>query len=355
MNISIISLGGIDNFGERAILFGTIIELRKKYPSAKIAIHGYKNLKEKDHHLYNKLRENSICICESIINSKSLCSKICSIFSLFLKIRPRHLILEEYEYLKKADAIYSKGKESFTNSYGFKFFVDSFLGFYLVSRLNKNVILYGHSIGPFDTRLERFIVKHVCKKVKKIYVRDSESLKELKKIKSDERVELIKDFAFKAVEAISTELCVEKKKQAIVVPNAALLKKRYKDKTIYLENVGIIIKKLIDSERKVILLSSVIANDWNDDYQLCYYFKNKYPEVELRKHLSLVELLMDIKESEIIISSRLHPLILGYGLSVKLVALNANLKVKGIMKDLHLEKNIIDPFIKDNLQKFELI
>jgi len=52
MKIAITNPGGITNFGERAIMLGTVYDLRSQYPNDEISIFGYQDLEKEDPKLY---------------------------------------------------------------------------------------------------------------------------------------------------------------------------------------------------------------------------------------------------------------------------------------------------------------
>lgn len=339
MKIAIINPGGITNFGECAIMRGTVIKLKQRYPDAEIAIFGYKDLELADPALYKQLAEMGVSYYDLIIKGRNKASK--ALYSAAFFLAPYAVMpAESYEYLSEAK-VFSKGQESFTQDYGIIHFIDSFLEQLLVSRITKDITLYGQSIGPVYKF--RWITGRILKRMKAIDVRDSRSQKELLSLGySAAQTQLIKDLAFSGV-GEPVKQSERKNRHYLIVPNAAIcLDADLKSK--YLANLDAIIGKLLSSHEKVIVGSSVVASGWNDDYALCEGLKTKYPELELVHYKTLDDFLADVRLAKKVVSSRLHPLIMSSALAIDLLGLSKSHKVKGLLGDLKLESSIVHPF-----------
>jgi len=351
MKIAIITPGGITNFGERAIMLGTVYDLREKYPSAQITIFGYQTLKDDDERLYKELEKLDVKYDSQLVNGSSFISKSFKIAGLLIYPKlflPSH----QYNYLKEA-RIFSKGQESLTQSYGFIHFIDSFIEQLIASRINKDISLYGHSIGPIYKykRLCAFILHRFAK----VYVRDSRSHELLLSLNYDEtKIVDVKDLAYKAVEKYDLGELSKSKGHYLLVPNAAICRTK-EIEAQYIQNLHLLIKYLLLKKQKLIIGSSVITTDWNNDYRLCQRLKDDYPELELRHYMQLHEFLRDVKSAKMTISSRLHPLIMSNGLGTGVLAVSRSPKVIGLLTDLGLDQNIIDPFNKLNQKQVEAL
>lgn len=343
MKISIINPGGVSNFGERAILVGTIYALHDKYPMAEIAVFGYENIQQDDQPMYELMQEFGVRTFPLIIAGNSLPSKIIRVAS-FMAAPKWTLGKVAYKHLAESSVIYAKGQESLTGSYGMVHLVDSILEPMLASRVNNEVVLYGHSIGPVKGQLQSFIAKAGLRRIKHVFVRDTLSEKALRNLGYPEtKITLIKDLAYTAVNQIK-ELNVDVvPSHYLMIPNAAIIKTPA-DEARYMATLRTVIKELISRQEKVLLSSSVTATDWNNDYRLCRMLAADYPEVEVREYQTLNDLLLDIKRSKRVVSSRLHPLILATGLKVPVLALSNAPKVIGLLGDLEGGHPIFDPF-----------
>ncbi len=337
--LAIINPGGVTNFGERAIMLGTLYRLREQFPDAEIAIFGYETLETDDPDLYRELDTFGVRYFPSISYGSKL-TKALRAAGMWLApslVWPK----ESYEYLKDA-IVYSKGQETLTENYGFVHFIDSVLEQLLVSRFNKNVILYGQSIGPVAkyTGLAKWILKHFAK----IYVRDSKSLEVTKQLGYPEsQTEQIKDLAYTAVDRYDLKTSFQPDSHYLIIPNAAICTTP-ENEAAYVANLRSVIELLLGSGKKVVISSSVTDKGWNNDYRLCEQLADEYGGLELRHYKELRDLLIDIKNAKRVISSRLHPLIMATGLDINVFALSRSHKVLGLLGDLNLSEYIVDPY-----------
>ncbi len=345
MKITIITLGGITNFGERAILMGTILDLKNKYPNSDISIYGYENLEKHDLHLHNLFSKNSVKVYPTVVTGKSKIMKSLKILGIFL-FPSMVLGKDGYNLFKKSDLIVSKGQESLSSAYGFVHFVDSFLDFYLISRINKNIILYGQSIGPLHNKLQRLIAKFVLRNIKNAYVRDSISENLLIELGYPKKnIFRVKDLAYKAIDYFKGYINDKKNNEVIIIPNRAILTDIDK-KTVYIKNLLKISEKLIEKKINVVFTSTVTASDWNNDFEICNEIKKINNEVEIRHYETLEKVVMDLNSCNFLISSRLHPLIFATGLQKRVIALSDAKKIIGLLGDLELKESIFNPFVE---------
>jgi polysaccharide pyruvyl transferase WcaK-like protein len=353
MLISIISPGGISNFGERAIMMGTVMRLKNEYPDSGITVFGYTNLVKDDPFLDGIFKKFNVKTQPEMISGKNKFYKILKIVGLFL-LPSSVLGRKNFYFLKKSDIVISKGQETFTGSYGFIHFFDSFLEAYIVSRFNPNIILFGQSIGPFKNSLQKKIALFVLKKIKIVCPRDTISKQLLISIGCDKtKIKIIKDLAYYAMPYFNENLKNTPKNEVMIIPNKSILKNHFQDNA-YIKNLLDIIKILQDNNIKVVLSSSVTADDWNNDYALCNRIKMINRKVEIRFYKTLEEIVRDIKNVNFLISSRLHPLILATGMNKKIIALTKAPKIIGVLKDLGGDYLILDPFTsidKKNIEK----
>lgn len=351
MKIAIINPGGVTNLGERAIMQGTIYYLKEKHPSAHIRIFGYKVIKNEDAPLYDEISGENITFTDNITQGDGIVSR--SLHMLKLLFLPSlALDKEDFKYLKECDVVISKGQETLTESYGFVHFIDSIIEQYAVARINPNIELLGHSIGPIHRY--KIIAKHVLKKIRYIHVRDSKSFDVLKNIDYPQaQIEQRKDLAYLAIEKYSKLMKIEKKDQHyLIVPNTALMKGDTSRDT-YLKTIEQTIEACLATDRGVIIGSSVTATDWNNDYVICDMMKKKYPEITLKYYKTLYDFLVDVRTAHVVISSRLHPLIMSNAQKIRLFAISNSHKVEGLLGDAGLSDFIASPSKPLDKEKLE--
>ncbi|HZM63769.1 MAG TPA: polysaccharide pyruvyl transferase family protein [Candidatus Saccharimonadales bacterium] len=348
MKLAIITPGGLTNFGERAIMLGTVYELRAQHPKAIIAIFGYEDLKSEDPHLFAELHSLGVVFYPSLITGHNRITKLLRVVSMaFL---PRlFLPAKSYRFLRQAE-VYAKGQESLTQDYGLTHFVDSVLEPLLVSRLTRRITLFGHSIGPVYKHA--WFARWAVKRFARIWVRDSRSETALLNLSYDPtRIKRIKDLAYAAVARYAPAL-KSTKKHYLLVPNAAICTSPQRTDE-YMTNLRQIITELLKQNAQVIVGSSVTADDWNSDYRLCRQLKKEFPKLVLKEYRYLQEFLADVKNARQVISSRLHPLIMATGIGTDVLALSRSPKVAGLLGDLGLQT--VDPFKTLQLEQLPLL
>lgn len=343
MRISIINPGGTSNFGERAIMVGTIYAIKDAYPNSQVAIYGYGSIKSEDRGVAQFLEQSGVKLFPQIVSGKGIFDKFVCIIRLLVQPQ-RSIGREAYLYLRNSHRVYAKGQESLTAAYGWKHLIDSVLEPLIVSRINRNIILYGHSIGPLYTHTQTLFAKYALRQIDRIEVRDSLSREVLKTLGYPSmKYTLVKDLAYVAMKNLPIARRQYARDHILVIPNAAIVKSST-EKDKYLS----VLKSYIDEQQakkeEVIVCSSVTASDWNNDYMLCSELIRLCPGTRIMRYEGLNEFLTAIKSSKLVISSRLHPIIMATGLETEILALSNAAKVKGLLNDLGLENRMREPF-----------
>jgi polysaccharide pyruvyl transferase WcaK-like protein len=342
MKIAIVSSGGVDNFGERAIMLGTLHYITDQYPGAQIGVFGYNNIAQEDPPLAKLMQANNVILLPMLLSGASRKDKLLSVGKAF--VHPTLALSSiQKEFLTKSDIIYAKGQETLTENYGFIHFIDSIWDAYIASRLNKRVILLGHSIGPISTTWGKAIAKHTLKKVSHVQVRDTKSRKELAELGYPEaQISQDKDMAYIAATRKSFP-AQPHRKHILIIPNAAL-PKNASDEANYIENLRTITRTLLARKEVVLIGSSVTASDWNNDYRIANTLIEDFPSARLVKYSTLDELLEGIYNAKTVISSRLHPIILSDALNTPFIALTDARKVLSLIADAGKGERTLAPY-----------
>jgi polysaccharide pyruvyl transferase WcaK-like protein len=332
VKLSIINPGGLDNFGERAILVGTIYDLKDKYPSSQIAIYGYETVAELDPPMYQMMQDNGVKLYPRLVSGAGMLGKAWHVASFIISAK-RVMGSAAFEHLAHSEVIYAKGQESLTSSYGHVHFIDSVLEPLMAQHVNKKVVLYGHSVGPVSSWLDRQVARYTLKRLHHVYARDKLSQKTLEDLGYPaDSITVIKDLAYTAIQRIPELQGKAKPQHYLVIPNAAILKDA-RDRERYLRTLRTLMDELKKRNEQVIIASSVTATGWNNDYDICQELASQYPEATLKRYTTLNELLLDIKSAKRVISSRLHPIIMATGMAVPILALSQAPKVAGVLSD----------------------
>ncbi|MCM8807619.1 MAG: polysaccharide pyruvyl transferase family protein [Candidatus Omnitrophica bacterium] len=220
--------------------------------------------------------------------------------------------------------------DSLTGSYGFFSNIFAIANLFLLFLIGKKAVILPSTILP--SKLPKSFLKFFLRKVRKIYIREKEKLKETKKI--NERTFVSKDLSIFYLN--SKRVKNRKRKNLIIItirnsfPEIVKIDRR--------KIVNIIGKQLTSFLRehpnyKIIFLPFQIGiRRKNDDRRILkeiYNSMENYKEkvIFVDKFLSLDEILRIIKGSKLLISSRFHPCVFACSLKTPFIALKENFKI----------------------------
>lgn len=223
---------------------------------------------------------------------------------------------------------------------------------------NKPVVIYSQSIGPFYNKMiEKFTAK-VLKKVTKIFVRETISLKWLYKMGIKESVEVVPDSAFcmKLEESQEVDKIIKRIKEKHEGPLIGLTVRDWKfpethNPTLHRNNYIEGIRKTIEYiennyNGKVLLMPQVLGpTPFNDDRNIsreiletCNSKSAELLDYDLRPR----ELKYLYSKMDMFIGTRMHSNIFSLSNHIPTVAINYEHKTKGIMEMLELSDYVLD-------------
>jgi polysaccharide pyruvyl transferase WcaK-like protein len=229
--------------------------------------------------------------------------------------------------------------------------------------LNKKVIIYAQSIGPFDNRLGRLISKFILNKVYLITVRDKKSLEYLQKYGiNNPRIYLTADPAF-LLEPVSDERVAEilgkegisKKNKCLIgmslsrgsfkrgISDSKSIDQKYQD---FIEVISKTIDYLIEKlDGKVIFIPHVLIPSEDDRV----VFKEIYQKVKNKNDFKIIEgdysceeLRGIIGQCDLFIGSRMHANISAFCMNVPTIGIAYSHKMPSLFEILGQEKYCID-------------
>lgn len=323
-------------------MLGTLHHIFQQYPDARIGVFGYQDIATQDPPLATFMADRGVRLLPPLVQPAAAPAKLWQTAQLI--IHPKlGLTADQRRFLYASDLIVAKGQETLTESYGPVHFLDSILDAYLASRTGRPVILLGHSIGPIRHPLARPLAQHVLGRLSKVQVRDSQSRRELAGLGYPaDRITQDRDLAYTAV-ANHPFPKRQRGNYALVIPNAAVPRTPDQARE-YLANLGDIIAALQGRGYEVRLASSVTASDWNNDYRYCHLLQAQHPAARIVHYTTLNELLADLYQAAIVVSSRLHPVILSDAMNTPFIALSKAAKVLGLIADAGRSDRALHPF-----------
>lgn len=227
-----------------------------------------------------------------------------------------------------SDVVLGIGGGYLSHDYGF---IRPYCDYLLAKFLGKKVVLYSHSIGPFGGFINKTVSKFVLGNIDLILVREERSKRNLEEI-GIRNVHFTADVAF-AFDKIKPRF---KRKQTTVICTRASTYRFRKKQEDYILFLGRIARKVLDRfGGEVIMLPTT-----SEDIHFHELLKPRLPEEvryvgEVRSPHEIMELL---SESGFLISSRVHPIILGSLSATPFFAIGWEYKLDEISSMLCSEK-----------------
>lgn len=361
------------NKGDAAIVIAMVQSLRKFIPDANISV--LSGTPEVDRSKYEKYGIKIFQRLRTVeSNRKWKIIKGVEIFSPWIRrslwaILYR-LIKKDIKWLKgkesdvldeyaESDVIVSCGGEVIWGNAGY--ILPNLLEIFLGKLLNKPVVIYAHSIGPFDSKLAELVTMLFLNRADLITLRESISEEYLQKIKVTKPTIIVTaDVAF-LLQPISPqeakELLIKEnvdfKKTLIgitlrrwIFPDSTDPEIKFK---IYIKEVSKTIDFLIRKlNATVIFFPQVIVpnSEFEDDrivaQEVYRQVTHKKDFKVLNKDYSPEELKGMIGQIDLFIGTRMHSNIFATSMYIPTMAIGYRHKTKGIMKILKLDEYVCD-------------
>lgn len=273
--------------------------------------------------------------------TEMLCSKI------GIKVDQIHSCKIQYNFrniknIKKCDLIFDLTEgDSFSDIYGSKRFIKTFLQKEMAIIGKVPLILGPQTYGPFFKKINRFLAGHIIKKSIAVFTRDSLS----KNIVYDHYGILpitCTDVAFALPYKVDRPGVLPKSRKCVGVNMSKLLyNEEYDHSRVMISGdfkkfTNLLLQKLC--ERYTILLISHV----NGDYIINNDIHKRYPQsILLNKFDDPIQAKSIISSLDAIISCRMHACIAGFSSGINTIPLAYSRKFKGLFTDLGLN-SIID-------------
>jgi colanic acid/amylovoran biosynthesis protein len=283
-----------------------------------------------------------------------------AVFYRFLNTDIEYLKGDEADTLNEytdADIIVSRGGD-ILNDIGYSPMFQLY-EIFLGELLNKPVVIYAHSIGPFERKFTKFINRFVLNRVSLITLREEVSYDCLRRLGVNKPPILVTaDSAF-LLQPISSKnarnlmfedgvyLC-NRNLIGLTVRRWFFLEENIEKFNEYKKIMAKVIDYLVDKlNSTVIFFPQVIVpheeeNDTTVAKEIFRLVKNKDNFKILTKDYSPEELMGMIGQMDLFIGTRMHSNIFAVSMSVPTIAIGYRHKTRGIMEMLGLEKYVCE-------------
>jgi colanic acid/amylovoran biosynthesis protein len=225
----------------------------------------------------------------------------------------------------------------------FKFWLNRLLISLYMKYMNKSYFVMGSNIGPLNTKLGSFLIKHHLKSVSSICVRDSQSYDILKQWKVPSTFSLGSDIVFN-YNVENLNLDEVKNTLGISVVNTNNYSSDNKNE--YINKLADIIN-LIHVQGWVVRLFAFDGGKENDEKiidKIVHLVNNKklVEIVTYNKGLSLNNFLESFLQCEFVICSRFHAMILALRNNKKMFTISYSNKINNVLSDVGYNYYFVD-------------
>ncbi|MEN3015169.1 MAG: polysaccharide pyruvyl transferase family protein [bacterium] len=262
-----------------------------------------------------------------LVNGNDYVEKMLKIFGLDNKV----ILYDRWNLSQISEAVYYSDATIFAGGGIFqdKTSLKSFIYYFyiaLISKLmKKKIIIERNSIGDFNTKIAKFLFKYVLSWAESVSVRDSLSLDFLQKNYPtlSSKFKLEEDFALSEFAQIIRDFSEQIVKDSNQFDILFVLRKFDE-----IQKLSDLITKIRD-QYKV----KIIVFQENDLYDLKEYFQ----DAEYLGEGKVLEIIKLIESSKLVISNRLHGIVLSNLLGVKCIGINIDSKIRGFCLDKNIE------------------
>lgn len=271
---------------------------------------------------------------------------------LFVKFKRKRSKFEILNEIKSADLILSAGGDFLSKKYAY--FLRLF-EYNLIIKLEKPLILYAQSIGPFHKVIIPF-VKRILNKADKIFARDEKTILMLKEYgvtsnvyrTADCVILLEMDDSIRAKKIIS-DYDTDKDTVMVVVRDTKFTDISEKEHGVYLSGMAETISYILSLGYKVIFLAAN-EEDLHLSQQMNKDFSFNLPIIDTQGLLPS-EVKFVFSTIKLLISARMHPMIIASAAGIPVISTGYEFKMRNYMKLIGMEDYYIDmvPFEKSML------
>ena len=278
----------------------------------------------------------------------------------YIKKNFSETVFQTVKHFSEADAIYVKGG-GFIHAYGERtapYLMWYFL-FYirLAQRLNKKVIIFPNSFGPFEGLTVKKQVISVLSKVDLIYARENVSAEKLSDLLNKKiPVEMDLGFFLKTGDEIIAKQILDKYqlKDSDRIVGVTIRPWRFPGLTNpeelyqkYLNSVEVLVKKLIEKNYKIVFCNQSIGPNAHEDdrnaiKELLIRFEPNDQLIWLNENLPCDILKTIYSKFDFFVGTRFHSIIFSLTSLIPSIAIGyGGNKAKGIMGDFNLDEYVV--------------
>lgn len=367
--VVITNYGSRMNKGDVALLNSRIKTLKDFIPDAEFAVFTYHpEVDNKPEMKY--LQDINIKFYDVLgrvgLSPRGILKTVTSIFKIFLHRIGLNTKLTETSGIQEyfdADIIISTGGDVLTEDYGspFSHFINPLFGILL----NKPVVLYAESIGPFNKKWNKIIGRFILNRMCLITLREEISRKHLKELGINkapiyvtaDSAFLLKPAPHQIIKVIMLKEGIDKSNKRLIGMSVSKIIARYgflglKDNeekyTKYINLMSKVVDYLIENLNATVIFVPHVIEPWGNDDRtvaddIINLVKNKNKCLSIKEEYTVEEIKGIIGECNLFIGARMHATVASTSMFVPTIAIAYSHKTHGIIgKMLEQERYVLD-------------
>ncbi len=213
--------------------------------------------------------------------------------------------------------------------------------------LNKKIVVFPNSIGPFKTVIGRFLGRLIVSNVDLILVRETYSQEWAESLRPGAPVLVTSDIAILSeVERLSRGSTDNKKPRVVVCPGIYASTLSQREQHDYIDAHARALDELADQhDAEIVFLPFEVTGRENDDRIFCELVLKKMKNGQSAKIIettTLEDFALQVSRANLMISSRMHPSVISFLLKVPTVVINYDFKQLGLLEQLGLSRCAVD-------------
>jgi len=353
-----------DNKGDATLLSVLLSDLRRAFKNTRITVLTTERIKDGEHfeqaklqhsfmyHAFNRFRLKPAKLLYSlfIVTSTLTWAYALKYFNISLPLPPS--IKKVSEHYKNADLItgvgggYLRSKPSFVSSVELILLLHPLK---IASILSRPTVLYTQSLGPFSNKFQKYLAAKMLKQVELIIVREDISVELLRQMGVSRNVVRSADsaFAFQGNNPVNwrSKLNLPENQQVVGITVRSWLNSS--KQTEYEKSIAALADYLAKKGYGVVFIPQVTCKHENDDdrevaTRVNGYMQHKNEAVFITEKIDHHEIQSLYGELDYLVGTRFHSVIFALKSYVPALAIEYEHKTSGIMRDLGLEKWVID-------------
>lgn len=341
---------GATNIGDEAIGLGLIQAIKETNANHEVTVLSYDKVRSKE--FYDNYA-SEYDVKTSYLIPLGIRSFLRGIFKGELKRTKRTI--------KDCDRFVLGGGGLFTDERLYAVFLWGWQAYYAV-KYKKPLYLIGHSVGPLNSRIGKWIVKKIFNKAEFISVRDSESKKLLLKLGVRKEIHVLCDLAMMInLDGKNDPKNANKKSEQNRASRYFILTFRGWDEKLEKLNKKIVrqIHRIVEKYKlnPVLIPFQLIKENDQENMNKKIVQKDVLRKIVIQKYQDdFFEILRQIQGAEFVIGVRLHSLIFSAMKKTPFVGISYSKKVENFMYEIGLEKYCLkndqfdDDFLEDLIE-----